>query len=55
MTLEEKVAQMTCVWRQKADTLVDAQGRFDAAKASARFADGHGLGQVGRPSDAGGG
>ena len=55
MTLEEKVAQMLCIWRQKADTLVDAQGRFDQAKARAHFAAGHGLGQVGRPSDAGDG
>ena len=55
MTLEEKVAQMLGVWRKKAETLVDDQGRFDPAKAAAHFADGHGLGQVGRPSDAGGG
>ena len=55
MTLEEKVAQMLCIWRQKADTLVDAQGRFDQGKARAHFAAGHGLGQVGRPSDAGDG
>jgi beta-glucosidase len=55
MTLEEKVAQMLGIWRQKDDALVDAAGRFDAAKAEARFRDGHGLGQVGRPSDAGGG
>ena len=55
MTLEEKAAQMLCVWRKKADALLDGRGRFDLAKASARFAAGHGLGQVGRPSDAGGG
>jgi beta-glucosidase len=54
MTLEEKAAQMTCVWQKKADTLVDADGRFDPAKARAAFGDGNGLGQVGRPSDAGG-
>jgi beta-glucosidase len=53
MTLEEKVAQMLCVWRQKSASLVDATGRFDAGKARAHFAAGHGLGQVGRPSDAG--
>ena len=53
MTLEEKAAQMTCVWQQKAETLVDAEGRFDAARARAAFGNGHGLGQVGRPSDAG--
>jgi beta-glucosidase len=55
MTLEEKAAQMMCVWREKADTLVDAQGNFDASKAAAAFGHGHGIGQVGRPSEAGGG
>jgi beta-glucosidase len=54
MTLEEKVAQMVCVWNGKAEMLVDAAGEFDPAKAAAAFAAGHGLGQVGRPSDAGG-
>ena len=29
MTLEEKAAQMLCIWQQKAETLVDAQGNFD--------------------------
>ena len=33
MTLEEKAAQMTCVWQQKANKLVDENGNFDAAKA----------------------
>src|SRR5262245_35638698 len=55
MTLEEKAAQMMCVWQQKADTLVDSSGQFDAAKARRAFAHGNGIGQVGRPSDAGGG
>src|SRR5580658_7571742 len=53
MTLEEKAAQMLCVWQKKADLLVDAKGNFDPSKARAAFKDGHGLGQVGRPSDAG--
>jgi len=53
MTLEEKAAQMMCVWQRKAETLVDEAGAFDLAKARRAFADGHGLGQVGRPSDAG--
>jgi beta-glucosidase len=53
MTLEEKAAQMMCVWQKKAETLVDAGGNFDVEKARAAFRDGHGLGQVGRPSDAG--
>ena len=54
MTLEEKAAQMVGVWNGKAEMLVDRAGRFDAAKAAAAFQDGRGLGQVGRPSDAGG-
>jgi beta-xylosidase len=53
MSLEEKAAQMMCVWQKKADTLLDADGNFDSQKARASFKDGHGLGQVGRPSDAG--
>ncbi len=53
VTLEEKAAQMICVWRKKADTLVDAEGNFDARMAEAAFGHGHGIGQIGRPSDAG--
>jgi len=55
MTIEEKAAQMTCIWQQKAERLLDGAGNFDLAKAKAHFGHGHGLGQVGRPSDAGGG
>jgi beta-glucosidase len=55
MTLEEKVAQMLCVWQQKPALLVDEQGHFDLNKARRHFGHGHGLGQVGRASDAGGG
>jgi len=53
MTLEEKAAQMMCVWQEKSTKLLDAQGNFDFEKAKAAFKKGHGLGQVGRPSDAG--
>ena len=53
MTLEEKAAQMMCVWQKKSETLVDANGDFDLRKARAAFKTGHGLGQVGRPGDAG--
>ena len=49
MTLEEKAAQMMCVWQEKAAKLVDAQGNFDFNKARAAFKDGRGIGQVGRP------
>jgi beta-glucosidase len=52
MTLEEKAAQMMCVWQRKARMLVDEQGNFDLNKAKEAFKDGHGIGQVGRPSDA---
>src|SRR5579864_517342 len=55
MTLEEKAAQMLCIWQKKPQTLVDADGNFDLAKAKQSFKGGRGLGQVGRPSDAGGG
>ena len=53
MTLEEKAAQMLCIWQKKPQTLVDADGNFDLAKAKQAFKDCRGLGQVGRPSDAG--
>jgi beta-glucosidase len=53
MTLAEKAAQMRCIWREKNEKLVDAEGNFDLKKAKAAFKKGHGLGQVGRPSDAG--
>jgi beta-glucosidase len=52
MTLEEKAAQMMCIWQRKSRMLVDEQGRFDFNKAKEAFKDGHGIGQVGRPSDA---
>src|SRR5271166_5392871 len=55
MKLKEKVAQMLCIWQRKATTMVDEQGRFDLEKAKAQSKDHRGLGQVGRPSDAGGG
>lgn len=53
MTLEEKIAQMLCVWNDKAETLVDEKGEFDLEKANVSFQ--QGLGQVGRLSDAAGG
>ncbi len=53
MTLAEKAAQMMCVWQEKSAKLVDAAGNFDFKKAKAAFKNGHGIGQVGRPSDAG--
>ncbi|HZI33476.1 MAG TPA: glycoside hydrolase family 3 N-terminal domain-containing protein, partial [Candidatus Binatia bacterium] len=53
MTVEEKAAQMMCVWQEKNSKLLDAAGNFDSAKAKAAFKKGHGIGQVGRPSDSG--
>lgn len=55
MTLDEKIAQMTCVWNQKAQKLLDDKGNFDLEKAKNAFKDGNGLGQLGRPNDSGGG
>jgi beta-glucosidase len=54
MTLEEKAAQTMCVWQKKAETLIDDKGNFDPGKAKKAFRHRQGLGQVGRPSDAGG-
>lgn len=47
MTLDEKVAQLIGIWRQKGKML-EGSG-FSAAKASTAFP--HGVGQIGRPSD----
>jgi beta-glucosidase len=55
MTLKEKAAQMICIWNQKPVTMTDEHGNFDPQKAKVHFKDRTGLGQVGRPSDAGGG
>ena len=55
MTLEEKAAQMMCIWQQKGTKLLDEKGSFDSAKAKESFKKGLGIGQVGRLSDAGGG
>jgi beta-glucosidase len=53
MTVQEKVAQMCCIWQDKVGTLVDDNGDYDHKKACTNFT--HGLGQIGRLSDAGGG
>ncbi|RIK78093.1 MAG: beta-glucosidase [Planctomycetota bacterium] len=54
MTVEEKAAQMACIWQRKQE-LFDDRGDFDLTRAQAAYGAGQGLGQVGRPSDAGGG
>ncbi|MFN3806373.1 glycoside hydrolase family 3 N-terminal domain-containing protein [Asticcacaulis sp.] len=48
MTVEEKVAQMMCIWLQKGKIQTD-KGDFDAKKASEAFP--NGLGMIARPSD----
>ena len=53
MTLEEKAAQMMCVWQEKATKLLDENGNFNLKIAKSAFKKGHGIGQVGRPSDSG--
>lgn len=53
MTLEEKAAQMMGVWNDKKETLIDEAGNFDLEKAKRCYVHGNGIGQVGRPSDAG--
>jgi beta-glucosidase len=55
MTLKEKAAQMLCIWQQKATTMLDEHGNFDLQKAKTNFKQRLGLGQIGRPSDSGGG
>jgi beta-glucosidase len=48
MTLEEKIAQISCIWNRKQEILTPA-GDLDAAKARQVFP--AGIGQVARPSD----
>jgi beta-glucosidase len=53
MTLEEKVAQMLCVWRQRDHLLLGKEGRPDAESIKRNLP--HGVGQIGRVSDTNGG
>ncbi len=48
MTLQEKIAQLSCIWQRKGE-VEDASGNFDPAKASRVFP--YGIGQVARPTD----
>src|SRR5262245_47493925 len=48
MTLEEKVAQMLCIWNAKKQ-ITDGKGNFDPAKAPPWFK--VGIGRIERPSD----
>ncbi|KFG91369.1 Beta-glucosidase-like glycosyl hydrolase precursor [Sphingobium herbicidovorans NBRC 16415] len=49
MTLEEKVAQLQCIWFGKGKMVNAATGAFDPEKAKAAFP--NGIGQLARPSD----
>jgi len=53
MTLEEKVAQMLCIWVQKKNMLFDQNGALDLTNLQCEF--GGGVGQIARLSDTGGG
>jgi beta-xylosidase len=53
MTLEEKVAQMLCVWNQKKSILQDEEGKLTLSKLPLHFE--HGIGQIARLSDTAGG
>jgi len=53
MTLEEKVAQMLCIWGQKKTILFDEAGKLDLKRMGHYLKDG--IGQIGRISDTGGG
>jgi beta-glucosidase len=53
MTLEEKVAQMLCIWNQKKTALLDDRGGLDLARFRSEYP--HGIGQIARLSDTNGG
>ena len=53
MTLEEKVAQMLCVWGDKQNILCDTEGILKLDSLKSAFKDG--MGQIGRLSDTCGG
>ena len=53
MTVEEKVAQMLCVWGQKKNILFDHDGKLQLSNLGQYLKDG--VGQMGRLSDTGGG
>lgn len=53
MTIEEKVAQMLCVWQTRDSLLLGDSGTVYYAKAKKNFP--HGIGQIGRSSDSRGG
>ena len=48
MTLDEKIAQLQCIWQKKTE-MQDAAGEFSAEKAKKNYP--NGMGMLGRPSD----
>lgn len=53
MTIQEKVAQLVCIWRQKQAMLFDAHGTLDPNKLKQHLKSG--VGQIARLSDTNGG
>lgn len=53
MTIEEKVAQMLCIWGAKKTVLFDEKGNLTLDNLAIHFK--HGIGQIARLSDTGGG
>lgn len=49
MTIDEKVAQIMCVWLQKQELLLNDDASFNEQKAAENLP--HGIGQIGRPSE----
>jgi len=53
MTIEEKVAQMLCIWGQKKTMFFDEEGKINLNQLGTHLE--HGIGQIGRLSDTAGG
>ncbi len=53
MTIEDKVAQMLCIWGQKKDVLLDEKDELALHKFATQFK--NGIGQIGRLNDTAGG
>jgi len=49
MTLDEKIAQIMCIWGMKQQLILNEDGSFDEQKAAQNIP--HGIGQIGRPSE----
>jgi beta-glucosidase len=53
MTLEEKIAQMVCIWNKREELILDDDKNLDFEKLRKNLK--HGMGQIGRISDTNGG